>query len=275
MVIAFIADHHDRFGVEPICAVLTKHGVKIAPSTFYAATSRAPSARSVRDAQLLEVIRVVHADRTKGRGVAGYRKMWHLLRRDGHQVARCTVERLMRRDGLRGATRGRTFKTTMADPAAARPADLVKRDFTAPAPNRLWVVDFTYVPTWAGVCFTAFVTDVYSRRIVGWRTANRMPTELPLDALEMALWVRSRAGQDVTGVVHHSDAGSQGGFQWSSQHLDDGGVFWVHDSKAPGWAGQARPVVVGSGRLTGRCAHRCGRREGLSPHARCRGRSGG
>ncbi len=208
-MIAFIADHHDRFGVEPICSVLSEHGVKIAPSTYYAAISRPPSARAVRDAQLVEVIKDVHADRTKGRGVAGYRKMWHLLRRDGHEAARCTVARLMREQGLRGATRGRTFKTTMADPAAARPADLVKRDFTAPAPNRLWVVDFTYVPTWAGVCFTAFVTDVYSRRIVGWRTANRMPTQLPLDALEMALWVRSRAGQDVTGVVHHSDAGSQ------------------------------------------------------------------
>jgi putative transposase len=209
VVIAFIADHRDRFGVEPICSVLTGHGVKIAPSTYYAAISRAPSARAVRDAQLLEVIRAVHADRTKGRGVAGYRKMWHLLQREGVDVARCTVERLMRQDGLRGATRGRTFKTTVADPAATRPADLVKRDFTAAAPNRLWVVDFTYVPTWAGECFTAFVTDVYSRRIVGWRTANRMPTQLPLDALEMALWVRSRAGQDVTGVIHHSDAGSQ------------------------------------------------------------------
>ena len=102
------------------------------------------------------------------------------------------------------------------------------RDFTASAPNRLWCVDFTYVPTWSGMCFTAFVTDVYSRRIVGWRTHNRMPTKLPLDALEMALWVRDRAGADVTGVVHHSDAGALGGFNWSSQHLDDGGVQrWV------------------------------------------------
>lgn len=205
----FIDDHRDRFGVEPICRVLTEHGVKIAPSTYYAHRRRPASARAVRDEQLIEVIRQVHADRSKGRGVAGYRKMWHLLRRDGHEVARCTVERLMGQAGLRGLTRGRTWRTTIPDPAAARPADLVKRQFTAPAPNRLWVVDFTYVPTWAGVCFTAFVTDVYSRRIVGWRTANRMPTELPLDALEMALWVRLRAGHDVTGVVHHSDAGSQ------------------------------------------------------------------
>jgi putative transposase len=187
VVIAFIDDHRDRFGVEPICSVLTQHGVKIAPSTYYAHRTRPASARAVRDEQLIEVIREVHADRAKGRGVAGYRKMWRLLRRDGHQVPRCTVERLMRQAGLRGIVRGRAWKTTVADPAAARPADLVNREFTAAAPNRLWVVDFTYVATWAGVCFTAFVTDVFSRRIVGWRTANRMPTELPLDALEMAL----------------------------------------------------------------------------------------
>jgi putative transposase len=209
VVIAFIDDHRARFGVEPICRVLTQHDVKIAPSTYYAAKSRPPSARAVRDEQLIDVLREVHADRAKGRRVAGYRKMWHLLRRDGHQVARCTVARLMRQAGLRGVVRGRTWRTTVADPAAARPADLVGRDFTAAAPNRLWVVDFTYVPTWSGTGFTAFVTDVFSRRIVGWRTANRMPTELPLDALEMALWVRQRAGQDVAGVVHHSDAGSQ------------------------------------------------------------------
>ena len=208
-MIAFIDDHRDRFGVEPICSVLTQHGVQVAPSTYYAAKTRPVSARAVRDAELVEVMREVHADRNKGRGVAGYRKMWHLLRRDGHQVARCTVARLMPIAGLRGVTRGRLFRTTTPDPAAARPADLVKREFTATAPNQLWVVDFTYVPTWTKVCFTAFVTDVFSRRIVGWRTADRMPTELPLDALEMALWVRSRAGHDVTGVVHHSDAGSQ------------------------------------------------------------------
>jgi putative transposase len=209
VVIAFVDDHRARFGVEPICRVLSEHGVKIAPRTYYAAKTRPPSARAARDAQLVETIHAVHADRAKGRGVAGYRKMWHLLKRDGVDVARCTVERLMRREGLRGAVRGRRFRTTIPDQAAARPADLVGRNFTAAAPNRLWCVDFTYVPTWSGMCFTAFVTDVFSRRIVGWRTHDRMPTELPLDALEMALWVRDRAGADVTGVVHHSDAGSQ------------------------------------------------------------------
>jgi hypothetical protein len=134
-------------------------------------------------------------------------------------VPRCQVERLMRAAGLRGIRRGRQFITTRPDPGAVRPPDLVKRDFTAPAPNVLWVVDFTYVPTWSGMAFTAFVTDVFSRRIIGWRTAASMPTELPLDALEMALWTRGRAGQPTAQVVHHSDAGAQGGFNRSSQHL--------------------------------------------------------
>lgn len=205
----FIADHRDRFGVEPICRVLTEHGCKIAPSTYYAALNRAPSQRALSDAAVWERIEAIQADRSKGRGVAGYRKMWHLLRRDGVEAARCTVARLMREHGMKGVVRGRKFVTTRPDGSAPRPEDHVKRNFTAARPNQLWLVDFTYVPTWAGMGFTAFVKDVYSRRIVGWRTHHRMPTELPLDALEMALWVRDRAGQDVTGVVHHSDAGSQ------------------------------------------------------------------
>lgn len=208
-MIRFVTDHRDRFGVVPICRVLTEHGVPIAPSGYYAARSRRPSQRALSDAAVWERIEAIQADRKKGRGVAGYRKMWHLLSRDGVQVARCTVARLMASHGMKGVVRGKRFVTTTPDPSAPRPPDLVKRDFTAAAPNRLWIVDFTYVPTWAGMGFTAFVEDVYSRRIVGWRTQHRMPTELPLDALDMALWVRQRAGQDVTGVVHHSDAGSQ------------------------------------------------------------------
>jgi putative transposase len=146
---------------------------------------------------VLGEIRALHADPTRGRGLYGVRKVWHQLRRqggvDGRAVARCTVARLMRAAGLRGARRGRQFRTTHPDSAAQRPPDLVKRHFRAEGPNRLWVVDFTYVPTWSGMAFTAFVSDVYSRRIVGWRTAPSMPTELPLDALEMALWTRARA----------------------------------------------------------------------------------
>jgi putative transposase len=186
VVAAFIDEHRDRFGVEPICRVLTEHGCKIAPSTYYAHKTRPPSARAVRDAELVAAIREVFFDRAKGRGVSGARKIWRLLRRDGVQVARCTVERLMRREGLRGAVRGRRVVTTRSDEAALRPPDLVNREFTATRPSQLWAVDFTYCPTWSGMGFTAFVTDVFSRRIVGWRTAAGMPTELPLDALEMA-----------------------------------------------------------------------------------------
>ena len=215
----FIDGHRDRFGVEPICRVLTEHGMQIAPSTYYAAKTRPASARARRDAELTVEIARVHGDRALGRGVAGVRKVWRLLQREGLQdrfgpIARCTVARLMREAGLRGAVRGRRVRTTIADEQVVRPPDLVDRRFNAEAPNRLWIVDFTYVPTWAGMAFTAFVTDVCSRRIVGWRTSSRMPTELPLDALEMALWTRAREGHTdgdgrIAGLIHHSDAGSQ------------------------------------------------------------------
>ena len=186
MVVEFIDAHRDRFGVEPICRVLSEHTVKIAPSTYYAAKTRPPSPRALRDAELLVEIERVYSDPNLGRGVYGPRKVWRQLRREGIEVARCTVERLMRAAGLRGACRGRQFVTTKPDKAAARPADLVNRDFHAERPNALWVGDLTYVPTWSGMAFTAFVSDVFSRRIVGWRTAPTMPTALPLDALEMA-----------------------------------------------------------------------------------------
>ena len=209
MVVGFIDDYRVRFGVEPICRVLSGHGVQVAPSGYYAFKARTPSKRALSDAYVWERIEALQADKTKGRGVAGYRKMWHLLKRDGVEAPRCQVARLTRARGMQGVVRGRKFVTTTSDSSAPRPPDLVQRDFTATRPNELWIVDFTYVPTWAGMGFTAFVKDVYSRRIVGWRTHHRMPTELPLDALEMALWIRERACQDVTGLVHHSDAGSQ------------------------------------------------------------------
>jgi putative transposase len=233
-LVAFIDSVKDRYGVEPVCRVLTEYVVKIAPSTYYAFKTRSPSARQLRDEDLsVEIYRIWH-DRDLGRGLAGVRKMWHLLRREGvtadgtpagPPVPRCTVERLMRALGLQGVRRGRRHLTTRPDPAADRAPDLVGRDFTAAAPNRLWLVDFTYVPTWSGTVFTAFVTDAYSRRIVGWRTAASMPTELPLDALEMALWVRGSAGQDVAGVVHHSDAGGQYTAIRYRSRLDDVGAL--------------------------------------------------
>lgn len=218
-MIEFIDQHRDRFGVEPICAELSKHGCGIAPSTFYAAKTRPPSARQLRDDELVVEIRRVHHE--VGRGLYGVRKVWHQLLREEIDVARCTVERLMRREGLQGARRGKTFRTTRSDAAATRPPDLVQRQFHASAPNKLWVVDFTYVPTWSGMAFSAFVNDVCSRRIVGWRTANAMPTELPLDALEMALWTRAQADELIEGLVHHSDAGSQYTSILYSQRLAD------------------------------------------------------
>ena len=172
MVVQFIGDHRDRFGVEPICRVLTEHAVPIAPSGYYAFKKRPASARAVADAELIVQIERVFWDRTLGRGISGARKVRRLLRREGIVVARCTVERLMRQQGLRGIPRGKQFTTTRPDQAATRPPDHVQRCFHADRPNELWVVDFTYVPTWSGMAFTAFVSDVFSRRIVGWRTVD-------------------------------------------------------------------------------------------------------
>jgi len=211
-VSAFIDAHRVTFGVAPICRVLSQHGVPIAPETYYARRRRPRSARAGRDERVLvEIVRVHTAARG---GLYGARKVYHQLRREGvlvegTAVARCTVERLMRTHGLVGVRRGRRVRTTIPDTTAVRPADLVKRQFTATAPNQLWVVDFTYVATWSGFVYVAFAVDVFSRMIVGWRAARTMKTDLPLDALDMALWHRGRAGHDVHGLIHHSDAGSQ------------------------------------------------------------------
>jgi putative transposase len=205
--VKFISEHKNRFGVEPICRVLTQHGWPIAPSAYYDAARRAPSARAVRDEQLKAAISRVHQDNY---GVYGARKVWLQLNREGTPVARCTVERLMRELGLAGARRGKRVRTTVPAADAARPADLVRRQFSPAAPDRLWVADFTYVPTWTGMVYVAFVIDAYSRRILGWRAARSMQTALVLDALEQALWTRRRDGTgDLAGLVHHTDAGSQ------------------------------------------------------------------
>jgi putative transposase len=217
VVIGFIDTYKERFGVEPICAVLREQDCGIAPSTYYAVKTGPLSARAVRDEIVLEHVRRVHASPKIGRGLYGVRKVWHELAREHARgehpelgpVSRCQVERLMRAAGLRGVRRDKGFVTTRADSAAVRPADLVKRNFAASRPNELWVVDFTYVATWSGTVFSAFVSDVFSRRIVGWRTKATMPTELPLDALEMALWTRHQADELLDGLIHHSDAGRQ------------------------------------------------------------------
>ena len=195
-----------RWGVEPICAVLTEHGLPIAPSTYYEHVQHTPSARQRRDAELLVEIARVHRDNY---GVYGARKVWLTLNREGITVARCTVERLMRAAGLQGARRGKVKRTTIADPGGQRAADLVGRDFAPSAPDRLWVADLTYVSTWSGWVYVAFVVDAYARRILGWRCGTSMSTQLVLDALEQAIWTRSRTGATLESVVAHSDRGSQ------------------------------------------------------------------
>lgn len=187
------------FGVEPICTVL-----EVAPSTYYAAKVRKPCRRRLRDAELEVEIRRVFDSNYQ---VYGARKIWRQLNREGINVARCTVERLMSRHGIAGRVRGRKKRTTIPADAASRPGDLVERRFEATAPNQLWIADITYVATWAGFAYTAFVTDVFSRRIIGWRTSTSLRADLALDALEMALW--TRANDDLGGLVHHSDRGVQ------------------------------------------------------------------
>lgn len=196
----FIAEHKGRWGVEPICRAL-----QVAPSSYYAAIRRPSSARRRRDEALKEEIRRVWDEH---RRVYGADKVWAQLRREAIPVARCTVERLMRQLGLRGVVRGRTgVRTTIGDDASSRPLDLVARQFRAPAPNRLWVADLTYVKTHSGWVYVAFVVDVCSRSVVGWQASRSLRTDLALDALEMALWARRT--KELTGLIHHSDRGAQ------------------------------------------------------------------
>jgi hypothetical protein len=187
--------------------VLTEFGIKIAPSTYYAAVKRAPSARAVRDEELKKEIQSVYDDNYR---VYGARKIWCQLQREDIEVGRCRVERLMRAMGLAGAVRGKTVRTTVSDKDGVRAADLVKRQFTAGAPNRLWVADFTYVATWAGTVYVSFAIDVFSRKIVGWRARMSKETDLVMDVIDMGLCQREyRPGPGVDKLVHHSDAGSQ------------------------------------------------------------------
>ncbi|KCT81558.1 hypothetical protein X356_02163 [Mycobacterium tuberculosis XTB13-138] len=211
-----------RWGVESICTQLTELGVPIAPSTYYYHINREPSRRELRDGELKEHISRVHA---ANYGVYGARKVWLTLNREGIEVARCTVERLMTKLGLSGTTRGKARRTTIADPATARPADLVQRRFGPPAPNRLWVADLTYVSTWAGFAYVAFVTDAYARRILGWRVASTMATSMVLDAIEQAIWTRQQEGVlDLKDVIHHTDRGSQYTSIRFSERLAEAGI---------------------------------------------------
>ncbi len=210
-MVSFIDDHREVYGVEPICSVLP-----VAPSTYYAAKAREAdpalcSARAQSDQTLRVEIQRVWDE--SGRRY-GAKKVWRQLRREQIEVARCTVARLMCAMDLRGVVRGRRVRTTVPADLADRPLDLVERDFTAARPNQLWVSDLTYVATWRGFVYVAFVIDVFSRRIVGWRVSNSLKSDLALDALEQAICERTVGGDR---LVHHSDRGVQPGFNRSSQ----------------------------------------------------------
>jgi transposase InsO family protein len=233
-MIAYIDAHKERYGVEPICEQLP-----IAPSTYYAAKSRPPSARAVRDEGLKPEIQRVHRDNF---GVYGARKLWLQLCREGIPVARCTVERLMRSLELQGVRRGAVKITTTSDGNALRPADLVERVFRASRPNQLWVADITYVATWNGFVYVAFVIDAFSRRIVGWRVSRSLRSDLALDALEMALWAR---GKNANGLVHHSDRGSQYLSIRYTERLAEAGAVASVGSKGDSYDNALAETIIG------------------------------
>jgi putative transposase len=198
-VSAFIDAHRDRFGVEPICTVL-----QFAPSTYYAYKARSSSTRDLRDAALCVQIQRAF---TANYSVYGADKIWRQLQREGVVVARCTVERLMREMGIKGTTRGKPRRTTIPADVGPQPKDHVDRDFTATAPNRLWVADLTYIRSQAQFLYAALIIDCFSRMIVGWQIATHLRADLALDALEMAVWLRR--DEDLEGVIHHTDRGVQ------------------------------------------------------------------
>lgn len=216
MIVAFVDEHRDEFGVEPICRTL-----QMAPSTYYAAKKResAPSPRAVRDAVMMQVLMVLWVANRK---VYGAHKLWKAARRAGHDIGRDQVARLMRELDIRGVSRRRKVFTTRPDPDAVRAPDLVNRNFCADRPNALWTTDITYVPTRSGMAYVCFIVDAFSRHIVGWRVAAHMRTEMVLDALEMAR--RSRGNRRLVGLVTHSDAGSQFTSVRFTERLDELGA---------------------------------------------------
>ena len=201
--------------------MLTEFGIKVAPATYYAARSRPKSRREIEDEELMQEVRRVYDENYR---VYGARKIWRQLRREGVAVGRGRTERLMRRLGIVGVVRGKTVRTTISDKDGVRAADLVKRQFTAGAPNRLWVADFTYVATWAGTVYVAFAIDVFSRKIVGWRASMSKETDLVLDAIDRGLHERDYHSNGEDRLIHHSDAGSQYTSFRFTQHLIDSGI---------------------------------------------------
>jgi len=220
VIVRFIDENKDRYGVEPMCAQLAELGCAFAPSTYYDARRRSRSRRAIADEYLMELIQKTYDENYS---CYGARKIWLALRQDDHDVARCTVERLMRVLGLRGTSRGKVKRTTVADPAAPRAEDLVGRNFAPPAPNLLWVADFTYISTLAGWVYVAFVIDAYARRILGWKASSSMTAELVLAAVDQAIFTRKRQGvNNFDRLIHHNDYAEDGvkprnyGLAWSA-----------------------------------------------------------
>jgi len=268
-LVGFIDEYRCEFGVEPICRSL-----QVAPSSYYAAKQRevAPSARAVRDAAMMQVLLVLWIANRK---VYGAHKLWKAALRAGHEIGRDQTARLMRELGIEGVSRRRKrVFTTLADPDATRAPDLVNRQFTAARPDALWVTDLTYVPTRSGMAYVCFIVDAFSRRIVGWRCASNMRTDMVLDALEMAR--RSRGGRRLVGLITHSDAGSQGGLNRSSQHLS---MMEVCDGASTADGGQgasAGDAVAGATDARASCGARVlafdrSRQKHRGRSCRCRG----
>ena len=240
----YIDEHKKAFGVEPICTVLASADVPIAPSTYYAGRARVPSARAVRDEQVRTEISRVHRENY---GVYGIRKVHAQLGREGgvhgRPVARCTVARLMKAAGLRGVSRAKGPRTTLARSGPDSRPDLVKRDFTATAQDRLWVADLTYVRTFVGWVYCAFILDVFSRRVVGWQVSTSLRTDLALDALQMGLWTRQRDRHDISALVHHSDRGVQYLAVRYTERLAEAGAVASVGSKGDSYDTQSRMGV--------------------------------
>jgi putative transposase len=240
VTVAFIDAHREVYGVEPICAV-----VPIAPSTYYEAKAREvdPDRRPARarrdDVLKVEIGRVWRENFS----VYGVRKVWKQMRREGIGVARCTVRRLMAELGLSGAVRGRKFRTTIPDETAARPTDLVERTFVATRPNQVWVADLTYVATWRGFVYVAFVIDIFARRIVGWRASSSLRSDLALDALEQAVCDRPR--EEAEELIHHSDHGVQYLCIRYTERLAEAGIEPSVGSKGDSYDNAMAESVIG------------------------------
>jgi len=240
VIVRFIDDHRDVYGVEPICRV-----IPIASSTYYAekALQRDPSRRSARAKRDRALRPEPQRVWDQNHQVYGAEKVWKQLNREGIQVARCTVERLMGDMGLEGTVRGRRCRTTVPSDAAERPLDLVDRDFTAERPNQLWVLDLTYVAAWQGFVYVAFVIDAFSRRIVGWRVSRSLRSDLALDALEQAIWERQNTSTD--GLIHHSDRGSQYLSIRYSKRLAEAGIEPSVGSRGDGYDNALAETIIG------------------------------